>query len=427
MSTPASGPAAVQYTRGQMFRLIGAASIGNALEWFDILVYGYFAVTISRVFFPTGNETVSLLVTLGTFGAGYLVRPLGAIVLGAYADRAGRKAAMLASILLMWIGTFLTAVMPSYAQIGIAAPIAVVLARFMQGFAVGGEFGSATAFLVEHSTNRKGFLASFQWAGQGVAAILASGFGVALTTLLTKDQLTGWGWRIPYLFGLLIGPVGFYIRKHVGETPEFINAKKTRTPVRDLFSQHWDRLLLTIGAVVVSTSSNYIILYMPTYAVKQLGLPQSAGFTATLIGAIILTFGAPFIGHLSDTFGRSRILMGTTVAFLVTTYPAFALLLNSKSLALLICLVCWMNLLKSGYSGVLPAFMAECFPAQTRATGMAIAYNTGVPIFGGFAPFYITWMIALTGSKQSPSFYMMFCAVLGIITLLIAKSRLRIR
>ncbi len=323
-----------------MYKLIAAASIGNALEWFDILIYGYFAVTISRVFFPTGNETVSLLLTLGTFGAGYLVRPLGAIFLGAYADRAGRKASMLASILLMWVGTLLTSVMPSYAQVGLLAPIAVVMARLMQGFAVGGEFGSATAFLVEHSTNRKGLMASFQWAGQGLAAILASGFGVALTTMLTRDQLNSWGWRIPYLFGLLIGPVGFYIRKHVGETPEFLVAKKTRTPVRDLFTHHSVPLLLAIGAVVVSTSSNYIILYMPTYAVKQLGLPASAGFTATLLGAIILTIGAPLIGHLSDLIGRSRILMWTTVAFLFTIYPAFALLLNSKSLALLICLVC---------------------------------------------------------------------------------------
>jgi MHS family proline/betaine transporter-like MFS transporter len=410
-----------------MYKLIAAASIGNALEWFDILIYGYFAVTISRVFFPTGSETVSLLLALGTFGAGYLVRPLGAIFLGAFADRAGRKTSLLASILLMWIGTLLTAIMPSYAQIGILAPIAVVAARLMQGFSVGGEFGSATAFLVEHTTTRKGFMASFQWAGQGLAAILASGFGIALTTMLTKDQLNTWGWRIPYIFGLLIGPVGFYIRKHVAETPEFLSAKKTLTPVRDLFSQQWDRLLLAIGAVVVSTSSNYIILYMPTYAVKQLGLPQSAGFTATLLGAIILTFGAPFTGHLSDSFGRSRILMWTTLAFLVTIYPAFALLLSSKSLALLICLVCWMNLLKSGYSGVLPAFLAECFPAQTRATGMSLSYNIGVPIFGGFAPFYITWMIALTGSNQSPSFYMIFCALIGVGTLLAARKRLRIR
>ena len=426
MSVSSETGTAPKISTVHMYKLIAAASIGNALEWFDILIYGYFAVTISRVFFPTGSETVSLLLTLGTFGAGYLVRPLGAIFLGAYADRAGRKASMLASILLMWIGTFLTALMPSYAQIGLLAPILVVAARLMQGFAVGGEFGSATAFLVEHSTNRKGLMASFQWAGQGLAAILASGFGVALTTMLTRDQLNSWGWRLPYLFGLLIGPVGFYIRKHVGETPEFLEAKKTRTPVRDLFTQQWDRLLLAIGAVVVSTSSNYIILYMPTYAVKQLGLPQSAGFTATLLGAIILTFGAPLSGYLSDLFGRSRLLMGATIAFLISIYPAFALLLQSKSLALLICLVCWMNLLKSAYSGVLPSFLSQCFPAQTRASGLALSYNIGVPIFGGFAPFYITWMIALTGSKQSPSFYMIFCALLGIGALLAAKSRLRI-
>ncbi len=191
-----------------MYQLIVAASIGNALEWFDLLIYGYFVVTISRLFFPATNETVSLLLALGTFGISYLARPFGAIFLGAYADRAGRKASLLLSIVLMMVGTFLMLIIPGYASIGILAPIIVLLARLMQGFSVGGEFGSATAFLVEHGSERKGFFASWQWAGQGLAALIASAFGVALTTLLTRPQLESWGWRTPYLFGLLIGPVG---------------------------------------------------------------------------------------------------------------------------------------------------------------------------------------------------------------------------
>ncbi len=420
VSAPAQKPA-------HMYQLIAAASIGNALEWFDLLIYGYFAVTLSRIFFPTANESVSLLMTLGTFGISYLARPVGAIFLGAYADRAGRKASLLISIVLMMVGTFLMLIMPSYASIGILAPIAVLVARLMQGFSVGGEFGSATAFLVEHGSERRGFFASWQWASQGLAAIIASAFGVALTTLLTKAQLESWGWRTPYLFGLLIGPVGLYIRNRVSETPEFLSIKPTRTPVRDLMVNQWDRLLLAIGAVIVSTSSNYLILYVPTYAVKSLHLPQSTGFVATLVGAVILTFGAPMIGHWSDTVGRSRIMMATTLLFLFSVYPLFSFVTTHASMATLIFAVAWLSLLKTGYSGALPAFLAECFPAQIRATGMSLSYNIGVPIFGGFAPFYITWLIALTGSNMAPSFYIIFTALLGLGALLIARARLHLK
>ena len=419
VSAPAQKPA-------HMYQLIAAASIGNALEWFDLLIYGYFAVTISRIFFPSANESVSLLMALGTFGISYLARPVGAIFLGAYADRAGRKASLLVSIVLMMVGTFLMLIMPSYASIGIMAPICVLLARLMQGFSVGGEFGSATAFLVEHGSERKGYFASWQWASQGLAALIASTFGVALTTLLTRSQLESWGWRTPYLFGLLIGPVGLYIRNRVAETPEFLSIKPTRTPVHDLVVNQWDRLLLAIGAVVVSTSSNYLILYVPTYAAKSLRLPQSTGFVATLVGACILTFGAPMIGHWSDKVGRSRIMMATTLLFLVSVYPLFSFLTTHASMATLIFAVAWLSLLKTGYSGALPAFLAECFPAQTRATGMSLSYNIGVPIFGGFAPFYITWLIALTGSNMAPSFYIIFTALLGLAALLIARKRLHL-
>jgi MHS family proline/betaine transporter-like MFS transporter len=420
VSAPAQKPA-------HMYQLIAAASIGNALEWFDLLIYGYFAVTISRLFFPSANETVSLLMALGTFGISYLARPVGAIFLGAYADRAGRKASLLVSIVLMMIGTFLMLIMPSYASIGILAPICVLLARLMQGFSVGGEFGSATAFLVEHGSARKGYFASWQWASQGLAALIASAFGVALTTLLTRQQLESWGWRTPYLFGLLIGPVGLYIRNRVAETPEFLSIKPTRTPVRDLLVNQWDRVLLAIGAVVVSTSSNYLILYIPTYAAKSLRLPQSTGFVATLVGACILTLGAPMIGHWSDKVGRSRIMMATTLLFIVSVYPVFSFLTGHASMATLILAVAWLSLLKTGYSGALPAFLAECFPAQTRATGMSLSYNIGVPIFGGFAPFYITWLIVLTGSNMAPGFYMIFTALLGLVALLIARARLHLQ
>ena len=229
-------------------RLIVAATIGNVFEWFDFVVYGFFAVTIAEVFFPAGNPTASLLITFGAFGLAYIVRPLGAIVVGGYTDRAGRKAGLLLSMALMMIGTTLMAVTPGYATIGFAAPIILTLARLLQGFSVGGEFGSAVSFLAEHGGRRRGFSASWQFATGGLITVIASLFGVALTSLLTHDQLVSWGWRIPYFFGMLIGPVGLYVRAKIVETPDFIEAEKPETiPIKDVLRRHPLAVLLALG------------------------------------------------------------------------------------------------------------------------------------------------------------------------------------
>jgi MFS transporter, MHS family, proline/betaine transporter len=402
------------------FRVIAAASIGNALEWFDLLTYGYFAVTISRLFFPVSDETVSLLLAFGTFGVSYLVRPLGALVLGAYADRAGRKASLTLSISLMTIGTLIMAATPTYASIGAVAPAIILIGRLLQGFSVGGEFGASTSFLVEHGAKRRGFFASFQWAGQGLAAVFASLFGVGLTTMLSPEQVSSWGWRTPYLFGLLIAPVGFYIRRHASETPEFLAAKPADTPIREVLLRQRNRVLLAIGVAIVSNSSNYLILYMPTYAVMQLHLPASSGFVATLLGGIILTVGSPVFGHWSDMIGRSSIMLTAAALFFISAYPAFLLVTRHASLPALIAVVCWLSLLKTSYSGVLPSLMAEIFPSQTRSTGLALSYNISAPIFGGFAPLISASLIEVTGNNLAPSFYLMatalasFCVLVGL-------------
>lgn len=212
----------VALSRGMMRRIVFSSSIGNALEWFDFLVYGYFAPIIAKVFFPVHDEWLLTLLAVGTFGISFLMRPLGAIVLGIYGDRHGRKAALTLAIALMMAGTLAMAVMPPYASIGIAAPLLILLARLVQGFAVGGEFGSATALMVEHSPNRRGYFASWQFASQGAAAILAAAFGSLLAWWLPPEQLQAWGWRLPFCFGLVLGPVGWYIRSHLDETPEFL-------------------------------------------------------------------------------------------------------------------------------------------------------------------------------------------------------------
>src|SRR5437016_7609033 len=240
-------------------RLIVAATIGNVFEWFDFVVYGFFAVTIAEVFFPTGNPTVSLLVTFGAFGLAYIIRPLGAIVVGGYTDRAGRKAGLVLSMALMMIGTTLMAVTPGYATIGLAAPIIITLARLLQGFSVGGEFGSAVSFLAEHGGGRRGFSASWQFATGGLITAIASLFGVTLTSLLSHDQLVDWGWRIPYFFGMLIGPAGLYIRSKIVETREFIEAEKPPTmPIADLLRRYPLPVLLALGISIISNSSFYL-------------------------------------------------------------------------------------------------------------------------------------------------------------------------
>lgn len=396
-------PLAGHMPRRKLYKLVIASSIGNALEWFDLIVYGFFAMTISKLFFPTADETVSLLLALGTFAVSYLIRPLGAIVLGSYADRVGRKAAMLVSIWLMMLGTLLIAIMPTYATIGILAPIGIFVARLIQGFSAGGEFGSATALLVEHAPERKGLISSFMFASQGISGLLASGFGLLLSSTLTVDQLESWGWRIPFLFGLLIGPVGLYIRRHIEEAGEFKQSEAEHAPAGTLFRQHKYRMLLAIGALVLSTSVSYVIIYMPTYAVKQLGLTATIGFTGTLLSGLVLTVLTPFIGHLSDVFGRTRIMFWAALVFIASIYPAFSWLAAHPTLMALLAVLFWMSILKAVYFGGLPALMAELFPTRVRATGMALSYNIGTTIFGSFTPFFVAWLICALPVHCSPA------------------------
>jgi len=411
---------------GAATRLIVAASVGNALEFYEILVYGYFAVIIAKVFFPVANDAVSILLTFGTFGISFLARPVGAIFLGAYGDRQGRKAALTLSILLMTIGTGLMTVMPSYGAIGLAAPALVIAARLLQGFSVGGEFASATTFLVEHRPDRAGFFASWQWSSQGLAALIATGLGVLLTTTLSAADLQAWGWRIPFGFGLLIGPVGYYIRNRMAETPEFLAAGTARAPLRELFVKQWDRLALTTGAVIASTSSQYMIVYIVTYASRELALPQSTGFTAGMLAAALQAVAVPFVGLWVDRVGQIRVMAGSALLFVLTSYPAFVLLDAHASLMVLIAMVCWLSLLKSFFSGALPSLMAKIFPVTTRVSGLSLSYNIAVPIFGGFAPFFAQSLIDITGSKLAPSYYMIATAALSLAALIAIRRRYRV-
>jgi MHS family proline/betaine transporter-like MFS transporter len=425
--TAAALPDAVPAKPPSRLRLIVAATIGNVFEWFDFVVYGFFAVPIAEAFFPHGNPTVSLLITFGAFGLAYLMRPLGAIVIGGYTDRAGRKAGLLLSIALMMIGTTMMAVTPAYATIGLAAPILITLARLLQGFSVGGEFGSAVSFLAEHGGERRGLSASWQFATGGLITVLVSLFGLALTTLLTHKQLVDWGWRIPYVFGMLVGPAGLYIRAKVVETPEFLEAEKpTTAPIKDLLRRHPLAVLLGLGISIISNSSYYLLLYIPTYGVKTLHLPAYTGFVATLIAGTILAIGCPVAGHWSDKIVRRPLIMMIMVwLFILTAYPSFYLMVAWPTLAACVLAAGWLNVVKAGYSGVLPSVLSEQFPVETRAIGVSLSFSIAVSIFGGFAPFIATWLIARTGNPLSPSYYLMFTALLSLIALLAIQRRRR--
>jgi MHS family proline/betaine transporter-like MFS transporter len=398
--------------------VIVAATIGNVLEWFDFLVYGFFAVTIAEVFFPASNPTVSLLITFGTFGLAYLVRPLGAIIVGTYSDRAGRKAGLTLSIGLMLIGTTVMVVTPGYATIGLAAPIIITVARLLQGFSVGGEFGSAVTFLVEHAGERRGYSASWQWATIGMTSIIASLFGLVLTSQLSHQQLVDWGWRVPYVFGLLVGPAGLYIRSRMAETPEFLNAEKPQCmPISELLRRQPVSVLLALGAAVISNSSYYLLLYIPTYGVKTLHLPAYTTFVATPSSRSLL--GTIRTGPKP----RTRLMLITAWLFLLAAYPSFWLMVAFPSLATAIFAVGLLNLIKAGYSGVLPSVLSEQFPVETRAVGVAFSFSVSVTIFGGFAPFTATWLIAQTGDPLSPAYYLMATALLSIIALMVIARR----
>ncbi|MEX3844969.1 MFS transporter [Paraburkholderia sp. BR10882] len=417
-------------SRGMVRRIVFSSSIGNALEWFDFLVYGYFAPIIAKQFFPVHDEWLSTLLAVGTFGISFLMRPLGAIVLGVYGDRKGRKAALTLAIALMMAGTLAMAVMPPYASIGIAAPLLILLARLVQGFAVGGEFGSATAFMVEHSPSKRGYYASWQFASQGAAAILAASFGGVLAWWLPPEQLQAWGWRVPFFFGLVLGPVGWYIRSHLDETPEFIanqqahSEQDARATSEPGLGRQWVNLVLAVGIVAQSTVGVYILqLYMPMYAVKQLHMAAATSFGVVVLNGGLQFALSPVMGALSDRIGRIRIMLTTSILLAALTYPMFALLQRHPTLGWLLVLQGAAGIFKAAYSGPMPALMSEIFPVRVRSAGLSIAYSLGVTLFGGFAPTIAEVLIHVTGDTLAPAYYVSLAAVISGVSLAIVGWR----
>lgn len=405
---------------GRTVKTIVAISIGNALEWFDLAIYGFLAVTIAKLFFPSGNDFYSLLLALATFGVAFVMRPLGSIVIGAYADRAGRKAALSLSISLMMLGTLMIALAPTYAQAGWLGPLIIVSARLIQGFSAGGEFGSATAFLAELNPRRRGLYSSWQFASQGLVTIFASAFGLFLNKGLTPDQLEGWGWRLPFFFGLLVGPVAMWIRRQMPESEEFVSSQaagESGSLGATVVDQR-RQLLLSFGIVIMLTVGAYTLLYLPSYAVRQLGLDPSYGFSGTLMMGAIQLLLTPVFGALSDRIGRTRSMILAACIVFVGIVPAFAYLNSHISVLSYHLVLAALATCLAAYAGPLAALMAELFPTRARGAGLSMSYSFAVTIFGGFAPFIIAWLINVTGSNLAPGFYLAVGGLLSLVTLL---------
>lgn len=416
-------PAVTPERLAEARKAVISSSIGASLEWFDIIVYASFAVIIAENFFPDGGTSLGLILTFATFAISYLVRPIGGMLIGAYADRFGRKKALTFTLLLMTLGTLIMAVAPTYAVVGAWAGVIILISRLVQGFSAGGEFGTATTFLVETAPHRKAYYASWQVAAQGISMFLASAFGFVLFETLPKDALYSWGWRIPFFLGLLIGPVGLYIRARLSETEEFTHQKAHKTPIRSVFTTHLGRVLTASACIGVATISVYLILYMPTFAVTNLHIPAGAAYLGGIVAGIVTLVGTPFLGILADRIGAVKVMVWAAIAALVLAWPLFQLVIAAPSVPVLVLVIAILGVIMAAYFGPLPALLTEIFPTEVRTTGVSVSYNVGVTLMGGLAPLVLTWLLQITGSLNAPSFYYIVVSVISLVGLYFARVR----
>jgi MHS family proline/betaine transporter-like MFS transporter len=399
-----------------------AANIGCVLEWYDLVLYALFAVVLGKQYFPNTDAAVSTLLSLSAFAIAWLVRPLGAIFIGAYSDRVGRKPGLTLSAALMTGGTALIALLPPYASIGLAAPILLVVARMVQGFSAGGEFGSATALLAEQDPGRRGFYASLQWAASGFAVLLASVFAYAVNVSLTADQVSAWGWRIPFLFGLLIGPAALYIRARLDEPDEFLISAHTATPLREAAAFDKTRILVGAGLVAAGACGSYLNTYMPTFAFTKLGLSSSNALLGTIAAGAVNTLLPPLFGHLSDRLGRGKIMVVFGVLGLIIIYPLFRWLVATPTVGTLVTIQMLIALVfYCGYYSTVPAALADLFLTRRRTTGVSISYVLAQTAFGGVTPLIVGWIVTSTGDPTSPGLYLSAVMILSLICLAFAR------
>jgi MFS family permease len=424
--------------KGPSIQGVIAIVIGNMLEWFDFGIFAFMTPIISGVFFPVdpkipGSEINSLLATTAIFGAGFLMRPIGAIVLGLYGDRKGRKAALMLVMTLMGASIALMTFAPSYRTVGLLAPLVVLASRLLQGFSVGGEFGPSTALLVEVApAASKGIYGSWQMTGQVGANLLSAGVGVLLTTLFTKEQLLAGAWRLAFGVGLIIAPVAVYIRKRLVEAEEFQALLRARAGVstRNLgialdLRQNFRRLLLACGMVTASTVSFWVAFaYLQTFASKTLHLPIHGAFVVQTVSALMMLGLVPLSGLLSDRVNRKTILVLSLLGYLVAIYPLYAWLTAAPSMAKLWVVELTVCFFMAVFIGTYCTVFALLFPTRSRSTSLSLVNNLTVLVVGGFAQFIVTWLIKVTGSPMAPAYYMLVGVALGFIATLFLNKEM---
>jgi MFS family permease len=403
-----------------------AATLGNVLEWYDFLVFGFLSLIIAKQFFPSTSEYASLMLTTATFGAGFALRPLGGFLLGMYADRRGRKAGLTLVIALMTVAAAIIALTPSYHQIGIVAPALVLFARLLQGFSAGGEFGAATAMLIEFAPSKRRHLyGSWQMFSQTAGVLIAIGMGSALTHFFTPEALNSWAWRIPFLFGLLIGPIGFYIRRNIQETDEFLTRpNKEPVPLRRVLSGYSRELYIALAITSTGTVMAYVLIsYLPIYAVKNLHMPMSLPFDVLLISSLLRIVCIPFFGMLADRIGGRRLYAWAFLCHALVLYPGFIWMVSAPSMTSILITNIVFGLLMSMSSAPVPTMLAELFPTEVRSSGLAISYNIATSVFGGFSPMVLTWLLEKSGTNMMPAHYCVAFMLFGLSALLMLMQR----
>jgi MFS family permease len=390
---------------------------------YDFQIFGYYAPAIAATFFPGNNQFASLMFSLATFGAGFLMRPLGAVVLGSYIDRRGRRAGLLLTLALMAAGTLSIACLPGYAAIGLAAPLLVLAGRLLQGFSAGVELGGVSVYLAEIAApGRKGFYVSWQSGSQQVAVMFAALIGIALTMSLSASQMTSWGWRVPLLAGCTLLPLLFVLRRSLEETEEFL-ARVHRPSATELWKSvaaNWRLVLLGMLMATMTTVCFYLVtVYTPTYGSTILHLAPNDTLIVTLcVGACNLLI-LPLSGALSDRIGRPPILIACTIVSLLTAYPALSWLVSAPSFARLFTVELWLAFLYAAYNGAMAVYLTEIMPAELRITGFSLAYSLATAVFGGFTPAICTYLIHVTGNRAIPGVWLSFAAVCGLSAALI--------
>lgn len=414
-------------SRSRQLKSVVMVSSGNFLEMYDFMVFGYYATAIGLAFFPSGNELTSLMLSLTTFGAGFLMRPVGAIVLGAYMDQHGRRAGLLLTLGLMAVGTLTIGLLPGYATLGLVAPLLVLLARLVQGLSAGVEVGGVSVYLSEIATpGRRGFYVSWQSASQQLAVVFTAVLGLLLSRSLTRGELLEWGWRIPLLLGGLLVPVIYVIRRSLPESREFL-AQRRRPSFREILravaANRRVVLLGTMTATMTTVSFYLITAYTPTFGTVVLKLDATDALLVTLCVGVSNFILLPCMGALSDRIGRPRQLVTCAVLALLTGYPALSWLVASPSLSRLLAVELWLSLVYAGYNGAMVVYLTEIMPASVRTTGFSLAYSLATAVFGGFTPAICTYLIHVTGNRAMPGVWLSVAALVGLAAVLTLRSQ----